>query len=199
MDKVIVNIGDKTYKCKVARTEEEQRKGLMGVENLPEDEGMLFVWDKEETHYMWMKNCSIPLDQIGINEDEEVTIVYPAEPNNETQIPFAKTKYILEVNKGSGIEEGDELDIEGLEEDDNSEYTMKVLDPNGDVQMKLKGGERIFRRIFTKQLIRWVKKAELAKNDESAYNKYCKRIGSLMFKELKAQNEREPEYVELPN
>ena len=38
MEKVIVNIGKKTYNCQVAKTEEEKRKGLMGVENLPPDE-----------------------------------------------------------------------------------------------------------------------------------------------------------------
>ena len=32
MDKIIVNIGKKTYNCQVAKTEEEKRKGLMGVE-----------------------------------------------------------------------------------------------------------------------------------------------------------------------
>lgn len=35
MDRVKVNIGDKTYNCQVAKTEEDRKKGLMGVENLP--------------------------------------------------------------------------------------------------------------------------------------------------------------------
>ena len=43
MDRVKVNVGDKTYNCQVAKTEEDRKKGLMGVENLPPDEGMLFV------------------------------------------------------------------------------------------------------------------------------------------------------------
>ena len=43
MDKVVINIGKKTYNCQVAKTEEEKRKGLMGIENLPPDEGMLFL------------------------------------------------------------------------------------------------------------------------------------------------------------
>lgn len=41
MDRVKVNVGDKTYNCQVAKTEEDRKKGLMGVENLPPDEGML--------------------------------------------------------------------------------------------------------------------------------------------------------------
>lgn len=51
MDRVIVNIGNKTYNCQVAKTEEDRRKGLMGVENLPPDEGML-----EDTCYFVYKH-----------------------------------------------------------------------------------------------------------------------------------------------
>jgi len=38
MDKVIVHIGNKTYNCQLAKTEEEHRKGLMDVEYLAPDE-----------------------------------------------------------------------------------------------------------------------------------------------------------------
>lgn len=38
MERVIVNIGDKTYKCQVAKNEEDRRKGLQGIEHLPVDE-----------------------------------------------------------------------------------------------------------------------------------------------------------------
>jgi len=62
MKRVVVNIGGKTYNCQVAENEEDRKKGLMGVENLPTDEGMLFVWDKEGTREMWMKDTKIPLD-----------------------------------------------------------------------------------------------------------------------------------------
>jgi uncharacterized membrane protein (UPF0127 family) len=42
MEKVKVNIGNKVYNCQLAKTEEQRRKGLMGVEYLAPDEGMLF-------------------------------------------------------------------------------------------------------------------------------------------------------------
>lgn len=38
MERVIINIGNKTYKCQVAKNEEDRRKGLQGVEHLPVDE-----------------------------------------------------------------------------------------------------------------------------------------------------------------
>ena len=41
MERVIINIGNKTYKCRVAKNEEDRQKGLQGIEHLPVDEGML--------------------------------------------------------------------------------------------------------------------------------------------------------------
>ena len=195
MEKVVVNIGNKTYNCQVAKTEEEKRKGLMGVENLPPDEGMLFVWENEDTREMWMKDTLIPLDQIAINDNDEVVFVYQAQPKDETLVPFMNAKYILEVNQGSGIVEGDDFDIDDSE--DLNKYTMKVLAPDGTTQMFLQGGERIFSRVNTRTLIRKAKKAYEHKDKD--YDKYCKSLGKYMFKCIKIQDNREPEYVQVPD
>lgn len=61
--------------------------------------------------------------------------------------------------------------------------------------MELWGGERIFRRAFTKQIIKWAKRAEEVKGDEEKFNKICIRLGKKMFKEIKAQDTRPAEYV----
>ena len=197
MERVIVEIGDKTYKCQVFKNEEDRRKGLQGIEYLPIDEGALFVWDNEGTREFWMKDTKIPLDQIAINDDDEVVLVYTAQPEDETLVPFMNAKYILEVNANSGIVEGDEFEID--DSDDLNKYVMKVLAPDGSTQMYLQGGERIFSRISSKKLIKWAKKAYAVKEDTKKFESYCKRLGKIMFKELKAQNEREPEYVQVPN
>ena len=194
MEKVVVTVGNKTYNCQVAKTEEEKRKGLMGVENLPPDEGMLFVWEDEDTREMWMKDTLIPLDQIAINDNDEVVLVYQAQPKDETLVPFMNAKYILEVNQGSGIVEGDDFDIDDSE--DLNKYAMKVLAPDGTTQMFLQGGERIFSRINTRTLIRKAKKAYEHKDKD--YDKYCKSLGKYMFKCIKIQDNREPEYVQVP-
>ena len=196
MEKILVEIGNKVYKCKIAKTEEDRRKGLQGVDYLPIDEGMLFIWDNEDTREMWMKDCSLELDIIGINEDEEVNTVIKALPNDETLLPFPNAKYILEVNSESGITEGDEFEID--ESDDLDKYIMKVLSPDGSSQFLLQGGERIFSRISTRKLIKWAKKAETIKEDSKKFNSYCKRLGKIIFKELYAQDHRDPEYVKVP-
>lgn len=194
MERIIVNIGDKTYKCQVAKNEEDRRKGLQGVEHLPIDEGMLFVWEDEATREMWMKDTKIPLDQIAINDDDEVVLVYTAQPEDETLVPFMNAKYILEVNANSGIVEGDEFEIDDT--DDLNKYVMKVLAPDGSTQMYLQGGERIVSRKETRTLIKKAKKAYANKGGD--YDRYCKSLGKYMFKILKGQDNREPEYVQVP-
>ena len=144
-----------------------------------------------------MKDTKIPLDQIAINDDDEVVQVYTAQPEDETLIPFVNAKYILEVNAGSGIIEGDEFEID--DSDDLNKYVMKVLAPDGSTQMYLQGGERIFSRVSSKKLIKWAKKAYSVKEDTKKFESYCKRLGKIIFKELKAQDEREPEYVAVPD
>ena len=195
MERVIINIGNKTYKCQVAKNEEDRRKGLQGIEHLPIDEGMLFVWEDEATREMWMKDTKIPLDQIAINDDDEVVLVYTAQPEDETLVPFMNAKYILEVNANSGIVEGDEFEID--DSDDLNKYVMKVLAPDGSTQMYLQGGERIVSRKETRTLIKKAKKAYANKGGD--YDRYCKSLGKYMFKILKGQDNREPEYVQVPD
>ena len=196
MDKVIVKIGDKVYNCRLAKTDEQHRKGLMGVDYLAPDEGMLFEFYKEGTHEFWMKDTSLELTQISINDDDEVEEVYQAIPNDETLIPFANCKYLLEVNRTTEIQKGDEFEID--DSDDLNKYVMKVLAPDGSTQMNLQGGERIFSRISTKKMIRQAKKANSVRDDKELFDKACKKLGKICLKELYAQNHRDQEYVKVP-
>ena len=188
---ITIKIGNKEYKVKEARTEKKKKKGLQGVTELPEDEGMLFYFDPPEDVSMWMKDTLIPLDIVFINDDEEVVYVGEGVPNTETQITVPDVAYVLEVNSGSGIQEGDELDFEEEGEDDTP--VMRVLAQDGSTQMDLWGGERIFSRKNTIVLIRKAKKANMSKDDKD-----YKALGRYMFKCIKGQDERPPEYVESP-
>ena len=182
-----IEIGDKEYNVTCARTEEERIKGLQGVTELKDDAGMLFFFEEPQTVGFWMKDTKVPLDIIFISEDMEVISVYQGEPENENIAEEDNVKFVLEVNQGSGIEEGDELDIE----EDEELPTMKVIAPDGSTQMELEGGERIFSRKNTRTLIRMAKRASKSKEDKD-----YKALGKKMFTYLKQQDEREPEYVE---
>ena len=197
MNKVLVNIGDKTFRCEFAQTSEERHKGLSNREHLAPDEGMLFDFsDYDEVPEMYMKDTTIPLDMVGIDDDDNVIQIYTPKTESEDLMPFPNCKYILEVNAGSGIKVGDDFELDDGE--DLDKYTMKVLAPDGTAQALLQGGERIFSRVSTRKLIIRAKKAFANRNNKEQYEKDCKKLGKYVFKELYAQDHRDPQFVTLP-
>lgn len=193
---ITINISNKEYQVKEARTEEELEKGLKGVEDLPSDEGMLFFMPDELSQQVFtMVGVKIPLDIIFINQDQEVISVSTnCKPGQKYVVSTTENidegdyiAYVLEVNPNSGIRVGDSLEFS--EEDQGP--VMKVLAPDGSTQMELWGGERIFSRKNTKILIKKAKKADLSKDDKD-----YKALGKYMFKCIKGQDERPAEYVE---
>lgn len=154
---------------------------------------MLFVYDEPQDVSFWMKDTKIPLDIIFINEDEEVISVKQGTPMSEEPITESDVLYVLEVNQNSGVKPGDEVDIEDEENDEDNLPKMKVLAPDGTVQMELEGGERIVSRRETKILIKKAKKAYQSKDDKD-----YKALGRYIFKVFKKQDNRDPEYVDSP-
>ena len=188
MRKVDVKIGKNKYRVSVAETEEQKSKGLQEIKELPQDEGMLFIWEKPEEVSMWMKDTKIPLDLIFMNEDYEVLAVFQGEPNSEDFLTVDETSSVLEVNIGSEIKEGDALEFVGS---DLKSDKMLVLKEDGTPQMELEGGERIFSRPNTKILLKFAKRAYATKQDKD-----YKALGKRIFKFLDIQDSNEPEYVE---
>ncbi len=185
---ITIKIKDKEYKVNEARTEEQRKKGLQGVKDLPENGGMLFYFDPPEEVSMWMKGVDIPLDIIFFNEDQEAISIYKGKPNDEKLITVQDTAFVLELNEKSGIEVGDDFEFE------TNEPTMKVLFPDGSEQYALWGGERIFSRKNTRILIKKAKKAQETQDDKD-----YKALGRYMFKCIKKQDERPAEYVQGPS
>lgn len=183
-----INIGPKNYQVEMVYSDLAKQKGLQGVDHLDEDKGMLFCYDPPQNVAFWMKGVTIPLDIIFINEDQVVTKVVHAKPNDETLISEAEVAYVLEVNVNSRIIEGDTLELQ------ESGPTMKVLFQDGSEQYSLWGGERIFSRKNTKILIKKAKKAQ-----ESQLDSDFKALGRYMFKCINKQDTREPEYVQIKN
>lgn len=65
----------RVYRVELARTPEEQERGLMFRESLPERSGMLFLFQDDSPHGFWMKNTMIPLDIIWLDDVGRVLFV----------------------------------------------------------------------------------------------------------------------------
>lgn len=194
-------IGDKEYDVVVADTPELRKKGLEPYSYLNADEGMLFIFDEETTDYFTMKNCAIDLDIVFIDSEGEVIQVSSVKAYDPKPVTCEEPyQFVLEVNINSGIELEDELEQEdeSLSEEEKQfageHNKMLVLDANGDVQMKLSGGERIFSRICTRKMIKAAIQA-YREDTDIAYRK----VGRLVLKELDNQDQREPQYTQLEN
>lgn len=196
MKETIIKISDKTYLVQIAETEEERATGLSKTESLDKESGMLFVIPDDLSEVVFTTaDMSYDLDIIFIDEDDEVIDVQLGKAGSEEPIiSYGNIKYVLEVNADSGIKEGEELeftDCPDCEEVDDEEVAkMYVIGPDGQPQMELLGGERIFSRENTKTLIRLAKRANKSKSDSD-----YKKLGRKIFKYLEIQDNREPEYV----
>ena len=185
-----IKLGKQEYDIFIAKSEEQKSKGLQHFKSLPKDEGMLFVINESnpvET-FFHMHNVPFPLDMIFMDDEFKVIDVKRGNPEDDKIEGIAS--YVLEVNADSGIKVGDEADIE---DEEDEEYVMKVLSPDGTVQMHLEGGERIVSRKETVVLIKKALKAASSKEDKD-----YKALGKYIFKVLKGQNERPAEYVDAP-
>ncbi|MBR4591732.1 MAG: DUF192 domain-containing protein [Elusimicrobiaceae bacterium] len=90
--------------ARIADTPEKQEKGLMFVTELPENEGMLFVFEQEDEQVFWMKNTLIDLDMVFIGADKTVTGVademphsYTYTPDDEVAFATGQGQYVLEL------------------------------------------------------------------------------------------------------
>ncbi len=96
------------FRVEVARTAEEQARGLMFRRAMGADEGMLFPFDPPRQASFWMKNTVIPLDIVFIGPDRRVlNISANAEPYSLDPRPSAgAVSAVLELNGGRAAQLG---------------------------------------------------------------------------------------------
>jgi uncharacterized membrane protein (UPF0127 family) len=109
-----------TLFVEVADAPDEHRQGLMGVEHLPTDEGMAFVFDEPTQTSFWMKDTLIPLSIAFIDESGVIVGVREMQPCEADPCPTygVDRPYVLavEANRGwfadHGIGPGDRANLE---------------------------------------------------------------------------------------
>lgn len=107
--------GVHAFSVELAATEAEREKGLMYRKSLPEGQGMLFDFYRDQEVGFWMKNTYIPLDMIFIRGDGRILrIAENTEPLSEKIVPSGgPVRAVLEVIGGTarklGIAPGDRV------------------------------------------------------------------------------------------
>lgn len=114
---VTVRIGNAQVQVEVADTEAQRIKGLSGRKSLPENSGMLFVFDSAGFYAFWMKDTLIPLDFIWINQGAVLEITENVQPADfqppRTLAPRQPVDKVIELKAGTaknlGIKVGDKV------------------------------------------------------------------------------------------
>ena len=96
-----LTIGMHRIDAQVAATPQERQTGLMHRKEMPQHEGMLFVFEQPAQQCFWMKNTLLPLTAAFV--DDHGTIVNLADMKPQTLDSHCSTKpvrYVLEMNQG---------------------------------------------------------------------------------------------------
>ncbi len=87
------------FSVEYAITPKEKNQGLKGRENLNEEEGMLFIYEKEDSEPFWMDKTKIPLALLFINSHYYIVDIKYGTPFSRTILrgdhPY---QYVLEIN-----------------------------------------------------------------------------------------------------
>jgi uncharacterized membrane protein (UPF0127 family) len=105
----------------ISDTPEKRFTGLSDTDSLPEDRGMLFVYEEVGDLTYVMRRMSFGIDIVYADDEGVITRIHhapepgPGEDGNEQEYP-GRGQYVLEVNLDwttrHGVEEGDVLDFE---------------------------------------------------------------------------------------
>ena len=111
---VQLNAGIHLIRAEVAADFTTRMTGLMHRKSMPQNAGMLFIFDDKSIHCMWMKNTLIPLSVAFVDDEGAIVNIADMEPHNEQSHCATKpVRYALEMNRGwfaaRGIKPGSRL------------------------------------------------------------------------------------------
>ena len=87
--------------AEVAATDPNRQVGLMNRKTMPAQRGMLFVFNHENTHCMWMRNTLLPLSVTFVDDDGYIINIEDMQPQTEDNHCARKpARYALEMNIG---------------------------------------------------------------------------------------------------
>ncbi|MBI4080889.1 MAG: DUF192 domain-containing protein [Candidatus Levybacteria bacterium] len=119
--KATATFDDKKITVLVAETDKEKQKGLSQRKSLPQNQGMVFVFDKPDYYPFWMKDMQFPIDIIFLRDNKIVTIhknvkAPSAEGDNlVVYTPKEPANQVLELNAGKAdewkLQEGDTIQL----------------------------------------------------------------------------------------
>jgi uncharacterized membrane protein (UPF0127 family) len=114
LPRVKLSAGMHIIDAQVAQSGEEHMIGLMYRKEMPQHEGMLFVFEQPSMQCFWMKNTLLPLSAAFVADDGTIVNVVDMKPQTtDSHCSLKPVRYVLEMNQGwfarKGIKAGAKL------------------------------------------------------------------------------------------
>jgi uncharacterized membrane protein (UPF0127 family) len=96
-----LNAGFHRIEAEVAATDPNRQLGLMNRKAMPPQHGMLFVFNHENTHCMWMRNTLLPLSVAFMDASGTIINIEDMQPQTEdNHCARRPARFALEMNLG---------------------------------------------------------------------------------------------------
>jgi uncharacterized protein len=114
LPRVKLSAGMHIIDAQVAATNDQRMTGLMYRREMPQQEGMLFVFDYPSEQCFWMKNTLLPLSVAFVAEDGTIVNIDEMKPQTlDSHCSAQPVRFVLEMNQGwfakKGIKAGMKL------------------------------------------------------------------------------------------
>ena len=101
LPRTTLSIGMHRIDTQLARTPQQRQIGLMHRRQMPQHEGMLFVFEQPGVQCFWMKNTLIPLTAAFVADDGRIVNLADMQPLDErSHCSTEPVRYVLEMNQG---------------------------------------------------------------------------------------------------
>ena len=96
-----LNAGMHRLDVQLAQTPQQRQIGLMWRQDMPQHEGMLFVFEQAATQCFWMRNTLIPLTAAFVEDDGTIVNLADMKPrSDDSHCSERPVRYVLEMNAG---------------------------------------------------------------------------------------------------
>jgi uncharacterized protein len=114
LPRVKLSAGMHVIDAQVATTPDERATGLMHRKEMPQHEGMLFVFESPSQQCFWMKNTLLPLSVAFVADDGTIVNIDEMKPQTlDSHCSARPVRYVLEMNTGwfskKGVKAGQKL------------------------------------------------------------------------------------------
>jgi uncharacterized membrane protein (UPF0127 family) len=101
LPRTTLNAGMHLMQVQLAQNFEQRQIGLMWRKEMPQNEGMLFIFEQASVQCFWMRNTLIPLTAAFVADDGTVVNLADKKPmSDESHCSTKPVRFVLEMNQG---------------------------------------------------------------------------------------------------